>query len=406
MGDRVRALVFSAALSAVAFTAACRSSKAGHAGAGPSSSAALALPPPPWDAGPKPPAVPDGMVWIPPGALVAGTPRGLLPRAVDAEMEGEQVILKGFFISIFPYPNEEAAIPLANVTRDQARSLCEERGQRLCTELEWERACKGPDNHLYEYGDHYRPDVCGTGTVPRMLPAGLRVACRSDFGVRDLHGALWEWTDSAWGRGGKDGLVAVRGGNGPAGEVVGRCANGTPHPASSKSPTIGFRCCSGPPNEAKVVLHVDRRPPLEPREPEPSLSRRLEAALPVEARAELRRDETFRISREWLWHPVGNEELVVASGCTSGANLRGCGVVVARVSAGELAALAWAGSGVYVASLDAENDPRFLWVFGGDARSHFRRLLTYSWGRVALGELQRNVRPRGPEAHGGTRRPQ
>lgn len=353
--------------------------------------------PPPWDAGRRPPAVPEGMVWIPPGALVAGTPRGVLPRVADAEMAGEQVILKGFFISIFPYPNEEAAIPLANVTQAEARALCEQRAQRLCTELEWERACKGPDNHLYEYGDKYRPDVCGTGTDPRMLPVGLRVACRSDFGVRDMHGSLLEWTASAWGRGSKEGLVAVRGGNAPAGEVAGRCANTIPRATASKSATIGFRCCAGPENDAAVSLHVERRTPLEPRELEASLARRLEAALPDEGRAELRRDDTFRIARMWLWHPIGNEELVVASGCTAGTTSRGCGVVVARLSQGEPAALAWAGSGRYFSSLKAENDPRFLWVYGGDDRSHFRRLLSYAWGRVALGELQRNLKSPPPK---------
>jgi hypothetical protein len=388
MGERLRAFIAALGL----LTLSCHATRSSPSPG--ASASARPLSRPPWDAGAKPPAVPDGMVWIPPGALVAGTPKGSFPRAVDAEMEGEQVILKGFFISIFPYPNEEAAIPLANVTWDQARSLCEERGQRLCTELEWERACKGPDNHVYEYGDRYRPDVCGTGTDPRMLPAGLRVACRSDFGVRDLHGSLWEWTASDWGRGSKEGIKALRGGNASSGEAVGRCANGLPRSASSKSPTIGFRCCAGSENDAKVVLHVERRPPLEPREPDAALSRRVEAALPVEARAELRRDESFRIAREWRWHPVGNEELIVAGGCTAGAPLRGCGVVVMRVVAGELMPLAWAGSGVYVPLPDAENDPRFLWVYGGDAKSHFRRLLTYSWGKVTLGGLERNVRPK------------
>jgi sulfatase modifying factor 1 len=307
-------------------------------------------------------------------------------------MEGEQVILKGFFISIFPYPNEEAAIPLANVTGLEAKALCEARGQRLCTELEWERACKGPDNHLYEYGDRYRPEVCGTGADPRMLPVGLRVACRSDFGVRDMHGSLWEWTVSAWGRGTREGLVAVRGGNAPEGELAGRCANAVARAPTSKASTVGFRCCAGPQNEAEVVLHVVRRPPLEPREAEPALARRLEAGLPDDGRAELRRDDTFRITQKWLWHPIGNEELVVAAGCTAGLASRGCGVVVARLAQGEPLALAWAGSGRYVPTLKVESDARFLWVYGGDDRSHFRRLLTYAWGRVVPGELQRNLK--------------
>src|SRR5262245_41437490 len=44
------------------------------------------------------PAPRPGMVWIPPGPLVAGTPPDRLPRIADEEMAGEQVILKGYYI--------------------------------------------------------------------------------------------------------------------------------------------------------------------------------------------------------------------------------------------------------------------------------------------------------------------
>lgn len=333
------------------------------------------------------------MVWIPPGALVAGTPAGMLPRVADEEMPGEQVIVKGFFMSIFPYPNEEGAIPLSNVTWDEAKARCEERKQRLCTELEWERACKGPDNHVYEYGDRYRPDVCGTGVPPRMLPSGLRVACRSDFGARDLHGSLWEWTASPWGRGTRGDARTLRGGNGPAGDIVGRCANAAAQAPGTRSPTVGFRCCAGPANEAEVSLHVERKTALEVRVPDTlGIPKDLDALLPEDAKLELKHPETFRISRAWLWHPIGNEELAALGGCNSETEFRRkCGVLIVRFTS-ETRALAWASSGVYVPSLEHENDPRFLWVYGGDARSHFRRLVRYAWGRVVPGEMQRNVK--------------
>ncbi len=80
---------------------------------------------------------------MPNGALVAGTPPDAFPRLADEEIPGEQFILNGF-IDVFPYPNEEGAIPLTNVSQEEARGLCAEKSKRLCTELEWERACKGP----------------------------------------------------------------------------------------------------------------------------------------------------------------------------------------------------------------------------------------------------------------------
>jgi hypothetical protein len=336
------------------------------------------------------------MVWIPPGALVAGTPSGLLPRIPDQEMAGEQVILKGFFISIYAYPNEEGAIPLSNVSEEEAAGLCQKRGERLCTELEWERACKGPNNQIYEYGDHYRPEVCNTGTDPRMLPSGLRVACRSDFGVRDLHGSLWEWTSSPWGRGTKEGLVAVRGGNASAGELVGRCANAVAKTPGTRDSTIGFRCCSGPANDAKVELTVERKQAIERRKlaADDPLAHRIEAALPAEALAELKHPDTFRVMGAWQWHPVGNEELVVFGGCTSETVLRGCGVVVVRLSLDAPVALAWTSSGRYIPSLSTDYNPRYLWIYGGDDRSHFRTLVTYAWGRVAVGTTERNPKAR------------
>ena len=76
---------------------------------------------------PEPPPEPrQGMVWIPAGALVAGTPPDAFPRLADEEIPGEQFILGGFYVDVYPYPNEEGATPLTSVSRDEARTLCQE----------------------------------------------------------------------------------------------------------------------------------------------------------------------------------------------------------------------------------------------------------------------------------------
>ncbi len=50
------------------------------------------------------------------GPPLAGTPEGSLPRVADEEMPGEQASSSRVVdIDVFPYPNEEAAIPLTNV---------------------------------------------------------------------------------------------------------------------------------------------------------------------------------------------------------------------------------------------------------------------------------------------------
>jgi hypothetical protein len=218
------------------------------------------------------------------------------------------------------------------VSHPEARGLCEEQGKRLCSELEWERACKGPNNWRYEYGEAYRPERCDTGTAPTMRPSGFKLGCASEFGVHDMHGGVWEWTASAWGRGVEHELITLRGGNASAGELVGRCANAMGRPPSSKTPGIGFRCCAGPKNDAEVVLQVVRGKKLEFREGvDKQQARALAAQLSDEAKRELGDVSRYVFERSWIWRPIGNAELRVIGGCSGLGTEPSCGIVVARI---------------------------------------------------------------------------
>lgn len=350
---------------------------------------------PPWSAKvQEAPAAPRGMVWIPEGALIAGTPVDLLPRIADEEMPGQQVVLGGFFIDQFAYPNEEGAIPETGATHAEAAKLCSDQGKRLCTELEWERACKGPQNFTYEYGDRYRPEACLTGKTSRMLPSGYRPACRSEFGVRDMHGGVWEWTASPWGRGTRGELYTLRGGNGAAGDVVGRCANAISRPPDTASSQIGFRCCKGPKNSAEVELSIERGPALEQRgQVDRVLGRALEAALPADVRRTLSSYGLWHVTAMWDWRPIGNVSWLVAGGCAGASPTRRCGVVVARTDARRPELVAWVWAGLFPPAVRVRGDPRRLWVYGGDRLSHYRQPVFFEWGRVRVGDVERNVRP-------------
>jgi sulfatase modifying factor 1 len=337
-----------------------------------------------------PPVPRQGMAFIPSGALVVGTPRDAYPRLADEEVPGEQVIVGGFYIDIFPYPNEEGAIPLTNVTQPDAKQLCADRGKRLCGELEWERACKGPDQHIYEYGDRYRADACGTGTAPQLRPSGLRVGCRSDFGLRDLHGISFEWTSSPFRRGTTGDLVAARGGNGTSGELVGRCANAIGRPPDAAAASIGFRCCAGATGAPEVELSIRHSRKLEARDRlDTPLVAELTKVLPDEARVALLRHGAIEPDRQWTWWPAGNDELVIMSFCAGTGRRALCGVLVARVILGKANALGWADGGTWQPMLHAENDPRDLWLLGGDDPGAFRRRITYQWGHVSVGKRER-----------------
>ncbi len=359
----------------------------------PSASASVAELIPPWERKKLSPAAPKGMVWIPPGPLVAGTPPSLLPRIADQEMPGEQVLMKGFFIDIFAYPNEEGAIPHTNMVQGEAKAACEEQSKRLCSELEWERACKGPENTVYEYGNRYSAEACETGQKPKLLPSGLHFSCLSEFGVHDMHGSVWEWTDSPWGRGSKKPRVTLRGGNSPNGQVTGRCANAIPKGPDSKSGTTGFRCCSGERNSAEVSVTVSGKAGLWlKKNTDKLLADQIRRELPRKALRDVKVASEFRIWKRWEWRPIGNDPLTVAGGCAGPSYARRCGLLVLRENPSGIEVLDWASSGRYAPTVHLGRNKKYLWVYGGDVRSHYRKRLTYAWGSVRTFEAQRNPR--------------
>jgi hypothetical protein len=337
------------------------------------------------DSGPPRP----GMAWIPPGTLRAGTPADRAPRVADEEPAGAPAEMSGFYIDMLPFPNEPGAIPTSNVTRDEAEQLCAGKGKRLCTELEWERACKGPDNASYEYGDTYRASACGTGIAPEEAahrPAGEHALCKSGFGVADMHGGVWEWTDSPWGRGAKErSLGVLRGGNAVAGELVGRCANAIGRPTGKRQTTMGLRCCAGTRNEAQVQLTVKGIPGFESVGTPEDLHAIWEPVLrPVLGTA------ANHFTRAWKWSPVANEELVMILGC----NVAGpptCALAVGRTLDGVAALVASADVGHAMALPDVARvgDARHLRIRGLDPQGTFGRDITYVYGRVQISAVNR-----------------
>ena len=116
---------------------------------------------------------------------------------------------------------------------------------------------------------------------------------------------------------------------------------------------------------------------------------RLLEILPDEARTELKRRGTLEPDRMWSWWPAGNDELVALGVCAGRGRRAYCGVLFARVVLGKPNALAWAHGGTWQPMLQAENDPRDLWLLGGDDPGAFRRRVSYVWGRVTVGPREK-----------------
>jgi formylglycine-generating enzyme required for sulfatase activity len=253
-----------------------------------------------------PPSETGATVAIPAGTLRAGHTCGAVPRVTDEELAGPSIAMGEFRIDAYPYPNEAGKPPHTGVSRSEAEALCGARGKRLCTELEWERACKGPDQRVFPYGDGYDKAACET---PASGLAGSAPKCASGFGVRDTHGLAFEWTSSAWGRG-KQGLATVRGHKGAANVVRERCASGQGRSPEERSAEIGFRCCSGPVNPAIVDLALVRQPVLV-EDPRPSRERIAELLRAMPDDHEKVDGVSVSFDRAWRWHPRDNEELLV-----------------------------------------------------------------------------------------------
>lgn len=391
---------------------------------------------PPWSLGTAEPAPRPGMAWIPPGPLVAGTPYGKTPRVPDEEMPGQQIVMHGFYVDVFPFPNEPGALPQTSVTQAEAVAACASLGKRLCTELEIERACKGPQNTTYAYGDVYRASVCGTGgpggagrgasdapasgaaagngAVRAPGPNGLNAACTSGFGVHDLHGGAWTWTASAWKRDPqKQGLVAIRGGNGPLGDVVGRCANGRGVKPDATLTDLGFRCCAGEPNPFEVNIEVARGEPLSLKPPDNKIAPALEKLAQTDPSAP--KSGRFIVERIWIWRPFGNEEVWAGGGCSetirskSGKKRRaGCGLMLGRPAESGGApspasspegegpkSLGFVATDRWQPTLSQGDSSRDVLLYGGDERGPFRRRLTYDWGKVTVGAAARRKEGKG-----------
>jgi len=180
-------------------------------------------------------------VEIPSGTLLAGSLPGTAGRRPLLEPVLHKVELGSFEIDRLPYPNDPSRPPILGLSRAEAKSRCAESGARLCTELEWERACKGPDNQPYPTGDRLEPSCL---SEPHR--------CASGFDVLAMGLKYSEWTASESGSA-PEGSGILRGAAAKSASEDHRCAARTTLQPSAHEGDVGFRCCRGAPNAAIVA---------------------------------------------------------------------------------------------------------------------------------------------------------
>ncbi|XP_047527085.1 formylglycine-generating enzyme [Vanessa atalanta] len=102
--------------------------------------------------------------------------------------------------------------PVIHVSWNDAKAYCAWRSARLPTEMEWEAACRGGhNNYTYPWGDKLFPNRkhmanIWQGTFPNHNSAKdgyvgtnpVHLFPQNDFGLYNIAGNVWEWTEDFW----------------------------------------------------------------------------------------------------------------------------------------------------------------------------------------------------------------
>ncbi len=97
------------------------------------------------------------------------------------------------------YPEGWGARPVTWVSLDDARAYAKWAGKRLPHEWEWQYAAQGATARTYPWGEQWLPAAVPAPDKGRSLrgpdPVGSHPSGASPFGVEDLTGNVWQFTD-------------------------------------------------------------------------------------------------------------------------------------------------------------------------------------------------------------------
>ena len=154
------------------------------------------------------------VVWIPAGDFFMGSDRG-----ERREQPVHRVFLDGYWmykrpVTVAQYRTFCAETnrqlrhapgwgwqddhPIVNVSWDYALAYCHWAGAQLPTEAEWEKSARGFEEREYPWGAQWDGGNCRNSVGLRQhgtAQVGFYSQAGSPYGVQDLAGNVWEWTN-------------------------------------------------------------------------------------------------------------------------------------------------------------------------------------------------------------------
>ncbi|MFQ5456269.1 MAG: SUMF1/EgtB/PvdO family nonheme iron enzyme [Nitrospirota bacterium] len=162
------------------------------------------------------------MVYIPPGEFIMGDNDPAEEIGID-EKPLRRVYVDGFYIDKYEVTNMQykkyvdatghrppsswvkgnfskymTDFPVTYVNWFEASAYCRWSGKRLPSEEEWEKAARGEDGRRFPWGDAFDRNKANTrfSSFRKPVPVSAYPDGISPYGVYNMSGNVWEWTDS------------------------------------------------------------------------------------------------------------------------------------------------------------------------------------------------------------------